>query len=400
MVAHNAKFELAMFHNEGIQIDTEKLHDTQLMAYVLGYERTGLKGLSGRVLGVRQPTLKEWDLIDPVYPATDAACTMLLYAELGNRLVDNDLWDVYEGIERPLVPVLEDMERTGITLDKKKLADIGAYLEEKMLEIEKKLPNLTLTNRPQIEHYLYDTLKIPVPPGALGKTGIRSVAKAFLQTIDHPHAKLIFEWRQMNTLLTKYVRVLPAMQFEDGRVHCSFKQAGGHEDYGNTGEATATGRISCARPNLQQVPHRTRLGQWLRECIMPGDDYFFVKADISGEEARIGAYMSGDTRLVQQFADGIDPYLIIAEKLYTLCTNGDAESFKRNVIDGGLDVKKWRNPAKEFFLAALYGAQQKTYYDRGNCLATPEMDKSQGRYRAPLVRADIPWLGNVRKGST
>ena len=262
------------------------------------------------------------DLFSMASPQTDAretetACRSCVAAGMlapiiEKELRDANLWHLYETIEMPLIPVLFDMEAAGVKIDTAQLAAFGASLEGDIARLESQIrdiagdPALNVSSPKQIGVLLFEKLKLD-PKVKKSRTGAYTTDEETLQALSdrHPVIGMILEYRGLKKLMTTYIAPFPGyIDPADGRVHTTFTQA-----------LTATGRLSSIKPNLQNIPVRTALGQEIRRAFVPEADWI-VAADYSQIELRIMAHLSGDPSLVADFATGDDIHAATAAKIF------------------------------------------------------------------------------------
>ena len=254
-----------------------------------------------------------------------------------NDIKDKNLSFVYESIELPIMPIVEGMEKYGITVDTKvmqKLADEG---HKDLTAVEKKIwqfagREFNVNSPKQLGEVLFDELKVNEGSGArMKKTegGARSTRESELQKMQgmHPIIDEIFLYRELSKLLSTYIDTLPALVGEDGRIHASFIQAG-----------TTTGRFSSANPNLQNIPVKNELGKKIRGAFIPGPGHKFVAFDYSQIELRVAALLSGDEFLIQVFRDGKDIHSAVASRVFGVVENEVTQEMRRKakVINFGI----------------------------------------------------------------
>ncbi len=240
------------------------------------------------------------------------AATALLAPRIAAELREKGLYTLYESIEMPLIGVLCDMERTGVRIDRAALEAFGASIQGRIAALESQIrevagdSSLNVQSPKQIGTLLYERLKLN-PKVKKSRTGGYPTDEETLQALSesHPVIGMILEFRGLKKLMTTYISPLPGyIDPRDGRVHTTFTQA-----------LTATGRLSSVRPNLQNIPVRTALGQEIRRAFIPGADYI-VAADYSQIELRIMAHLSGDAALVADFNSGDDIHAATAAKIF------------------------------------------------------------------------------------
>ena len=330
-LGHHLKYDRNVLANHGILLGGIR-EDTMLESYVLdaGANRHDLDSLAERHLGHRTITYedvagkgaKQIAFAEvPVerateYAAEDAEVCLRLHAALAPRLASADgPRSVYREIEMPLVPVLSDMERTGVRVDAELLRLQSAELLERMQEVaelafaEASGP-FNLGSPKQIQQILYDRLGLPV----LRRTpkGQPSTAEDVLEQMaaEFPLPRLILEHRGLSKLRSTYTERLPERVDPDtGRVHTSYHQA-----------VAATGRLSSSDPNLQNIPVRTAEGRRIRQAFVPEEGSLLLAADYSQIELRIMAHLSGDRGLRAAFEAGQDIHRATAAEVFGVAT--------------------------------------------------------------------------------
>ena len=228
---------------------------------------------------------------------------------LTRQLEGHHLLALHDELELPLVPILAEMERVGILLDREALATISAEMQERIGALETEVHEraghpFNLGSTQQLAAVLYDELNLAA--GRRTKTG-RSTDADSLEGLrdEHPVVGLLLEWRQLSKLKSTYVDALPLLCDADGRVHTSFNQA-----------VAATGRLSSADPNLQNVPVRTEWGQRIRRAFVADQGCLLVSADYSQIELRVLAHVTGEEQLIAAFARGEDIHRRTAAQVY------------------------------------------------------------------------------------
>ncbi|MBP5504716.1 MAG: DNA polymerase I [Bacteroidales bacterium] len=238
----------------------------------------------------------------------------MLAPVIEKELRDKNLWHLYEKIEMPLIGVLFDMECEGVRIDVEQLHSFGASLEGDIARLEAQIreiagdPALNVQSPKQIGVLLFEKLKLD-PKVKKSRTGAYPTDEETLQALNdrHPVIGMILEYRGLKKLMTTYIAPFPGyINPADGRVHTTFTQA-----------LTATGRLSSVKPNLQNIPVRTSLGQEIRRAFVPGADWI-VAADYSQIELRIMAHLSGDPSLVADFQTGDDIHAATAAKIFNV----------------------------------------------------------------------------------
>jgi DNA polymerase-1 len=246
--------------------------------------------------------------------AAEEACLMLRVGQkMRSELEEKELTPLYEDLERPLIPVLADLEFTGIKVDAEELArqneDVSKRLDELMEEIyEEADEEFNIDSPKQLQEILFDRLELPVIKKT--KTGASTDQEVLEQLAQiHPLPKLIIEHRHLAKLKGTYLDALPLMiNPATGRIHCRFNQV-----------VAATGRLSSSHPNLQNIPIRTPEGERVRRAFVPGEpDWILLCADYSQIELRMVAHFSGDRALKQAFDEGIDIHTAVAAQVFNV----------------------------------------------------------------------------------
>jgi len=235
--------------------------------------------------------------------AADALAAARLAAPLAASLERGGLDGVFEEIEMPLVPVLEEMEARGILVDAGRLGELSSLFAEQLAVLEKEIHQLAgrpfnIASPPQLRAVLFDELKLEPVGRRTQKTKAYSTNQDVLEQLAerHPLPGKVLEHRELSKLKGTYVDALPRLVDQaDGRVHTLFHQLG-----------AATGRLSSSDPNLQNIPVRTDLGRRIRAAFVPAAGFSFLSADYSQMELRILAHLAGDPELTAAFLSGAD----------------------------------------------------------------------------------------------
>jgi len=244
--------------------------------------------------------------------AEAADVTGRLASALRKEIDDQGLTSVYEKIDAPLVPVLARMEDAGVKIDPAVLGQMSVKLqreaEAKARDIYERCGVEFNINSPkQLGDVLFNKLALPMPV-KYGKGKKISTAVDVLEGLaaDHEVPRLVLEYRQLTKLKSTYVDALPALiRSQSGRVHTTFGQTG-----------TATGRLSSANPNLQNIPIRTELGREIRAAFIAEPGHVLLAADYSQIELRLLAHFSKDKLLVEAFRRGDDIHTLTASQVF------------------------------------------------------------------------------------
>jgi DNA polymerase I len=236
-----------------------------------------------------------------------------LYEQLNPRLDQLGLRKLYEDIEIPLVPVLADMERAGIKVDRGMLQQMSATMEKQLADLTNRIyqaagMEFNINSTKQLGEILFEKLNLPSVKKTR-KTGGYSTDQGVLEELAQTYElpRLILEYRQITKLKSTYVDALPVLiSHTTGRVHTSFNQTG-----------AATGRLSSSDPNLQNIPIRSDLGRLIRGAFVPEKGNLLLSADYSQVELRILAHLSQDEVLVSAFQAGEDIHDRTAREVFS-----------------------------------------------------------------------------------
>ncbi|MBM3675235.1 MAG: DNA polymerase I, partial [Actinobacteria bacterium] len=320
LVAHGAKELMhGLSRAAGVEVATLAV-DTAVMAYLLdpGAAPYDLEDLAARFLSLelRSPDREEGTLdLDGDSIADDAArraiAVLRLAASLEEALAARELTDLYERVERPLVPVLARMEDAGVEIDRAFLdglrSDLQAECDRLVGQIHAHAGEPFVVNSvPQLRAVLFDKLGLtPVKRTKTGpSTDADSLQKMAAQT-PHPILDDLLKYREVEKLRSTYADALPPLIEADGRIHATFNQL-----------ATTTGRISSETPNLQNIPVRTAEGREMRRAFVAEDGSGLLTADYSQIELRVLAHLAEDPGLIDAFARGADVHTVTAAKVF------------------------------------------------------------------------------------
>jgi DNA polymerase-1 len=245
------------------------------------------------------------------------ACAALpgLWQVLKTDLEKAGMWEVYEGLELPLLPAVYAMERTGVAADTALLGELSTRFEKKMAELQAGAEELTgvevnLNSPKQVAALLYEKLNLGLEEAQKKqfkkKEGYSTGEEALIYLRGaHPVVPLIMEFREVSKLKSSFVDNLLAATGPDGRLHTTFDQLG-----------TATGRFSSSKPNLQNIPVRSEAGLLVRKCFVAREGFGLLSADYSQIDLRVLAHLSGDRNLTEAFLNGEDIHLRTASEIF------------------------------------------------------------------------------------
>ena len=324
-IGQNMKYDAKMLKRYGV--DIAPIDDTMLMSYALhaGQHNHGMDALSERYLGHTPIPIKSllgggksaitFDRVaidDAVtYAAEDADITLRLWQLFKPQLAAQKVTSVYERLERPLVPVLAEMEMHGIKVDRDTLSRMSNAFAQKMAGLEAEIHTLAgrsfnVGSPKQLGEILFDEMGIE--GGKKGKTGAYATGADILEELatDHALPARVLDWRQLSKLKSTYTDALQDhINPETGRVHTSYVQTG-----------ATTGRLASSDPNLQNIPIRSEEGRRIREAFVAEEGKTLIALDYSQIELRILAHIAGIDTLKQAFRDGHDIHAMTASEIF------------------------------------------------------------------------------------
>ncbi len=324
-IGQNMKYDAKIFARYGVEV--APIDDTMLMSYAMhgGEHGHGMDTLSERYLSQTpipiKPLLgsgKSAITFDKVpideataYAAEDADITLRLWKLFKPQLHQVQVTTVYETLERPLVPVLKDMEMHGIKVDRDVLSRMSNTFAQKMAGLEAEIHELAgetfnVGSPAQLGEILFD--KMGLEGGKKGKTGKYSTGADILEDLatEHELPRRVLDWRQLSKLKSTYTDALQThINPDTGRVHTSYSITGAN-----------TGRLASTDPNLQNIPVRTEEGRRIREAFIAEPGNVMVSLDYSQIELRILAHIADIPALKQAFADGLDIHAMTASEMF------------------------------------------------------------------------------------
>jgi DNA polymerase-1 len=325
-ILQNAKFDLQVLTQRKIEV--HPVEDTMLMSYALaaGQRGHGMDELSELYLGHKPISIKEllgtgksqitFDQVPlekaAPYAAEDADITFRLWQMMRSELVKDRVVSVYQTTEKPLVPVIVDMEKNGISVDRNVLSRLSGEFAQKMAAMEDDIYKLAgetfnIASPKQLGDILFD--KMGLPGGKKTKTGAWGTGADVLEGLaaeGHDLAAQVLEWRGLAKLKSTYTDALPEFINPDtGRIHTSYSLA-----------STTTGRLASSDPNLQNIPIRTEDGRRIRTAFVAEKGNLLVSADYSQIELRLLAHIADIDSLRQAFADGQDIHAMTASEMF------------------------------------------------------------------------------------
>ena len=329
-IGHNLKYDAHIFLHEGNGgFSVNPVDDTMCLSYVLDAGRTerhGLDHLATNLLqvntikyedicgkGAKQISFAEVELEQAcAYAAEDADITLRLWMILKPRLAREGMAHVYERLERPLIPVLAQMEAAGIAVDQTILKRLSADFSVRIAELEAVVHELAgeafnVASPKQLGDILFG--KLGHDGGKKLKTGAWSTGADVLEELaanEVEIARVVLDYRQLAKLKSTYTdSLIKSVNPRTGRVHTSFSMVG-----------ASTGRLSSSDPNLQNIPIRTSEGRQIRAAFMARPGYKLISADYSQIELRLVAHVADEASMIEAFRQGVDIHAQTAAQVF------------------------------------------------------------------------------------
>ena len=323
LIGHNIKYDLHVLTRYGLEFP-ELAFDTLIASWLLhahernhnlddlarrhfNKEKISIDSLLGK--GKQARTMAQVPVEDVArYCAEDVEYTLRLKALFEPLLKETGVEKLFFECEMPLIPVLFRMESEGVYVDVHHLKTLKGSINTTICAIEKEIfamagKEFNVNSPKQLSGVLFGDLKLPKQ--RKGKVSTNAEVMEEL-SLSHPIAQKVLEYRQLEKLRSTYLETLPKQVRDDGRVHCRFVQSG-----------TATGRLSCQDPNLQNIPVRTELGKEIRAAFKPQfPRWVYVSADYSQVELRLLAHFSKDPALIKAFTENLDIHAMTASELF------------------------------------------------------------------------------------
>ncbi len=324
-IGQNIKYDAKVLSRYGVMVTT--FDDTMLLSYALhgGLHNHGMDVLSQRYLehspiaiktligsGKSAVTFDKVKIDDAVaYAAEDADITLRLWKIFKQKLHLSRVTKVYETLERPLVPVLAQVEQNGIKVDRETLSRMSNAFAQKMASLEAEIYEMAgdtfnVGSPKQLGEIMFD--KLGYEGGKKGKNGAYATGADILEDLatNHDFPKRVLDWRQLSKLKSTYTDALQDhINPNTGRVHTSYSIAG-----------AVTGRLSSTEPNLQNIPVRTEDGRRIREAFVAESGNILVSLDYSQIELRILAHIAQIDALKKAFHDGLDIHAMTASEMF------------------------------------------------------------------------------------
>ena len=315
-IGHNIQDILRALYSTGVNSMVMPFDDVMLMAHVLdsGYTVSSVDDLVEKYLDII-PYKSDDGTANEVSSECIVGCTAWeirgLYKILKARLVKEGLISVYETLERRILPVVIEMERAGIGIDKDEMLQLTESFHIRMKSIEEIIfseagEEFNLFSPKQLGDVLFD--RMGLPGGRRTKTGLYSTDSAVLESLKiqgYGIASRLLDWRKLMKLAAYGDSLLKSRDIGTARIHSSF----------NIG-ATVTGRIASAKPNLQNIPVRTAEGKLIRRAFIADSEYSFISCDYNQIELRILAHIANVKSLQEYFKRGDDVHVMTASKIF------------------------------------------------------------------------------------
>ena len=351
-VGHDLKFAMIAIGRDGVALDGIGL-DTEIASYLvdatrsnhalegLALERADYRMIADEAVRGKGAKAVGLDAVPASSLVTFAAersdVPLLLAAGLTEDMAASKLDSVYRDLERPLIPILATIERTGIRVDTDALAVLAVKMQTELDDLSARIfaaagGEFNINSPKQLGEVLFERMSLQTGRKT-GNTKAFSTAREVLEelALTHEVPALVLKWREIMKLKGTYVDALPLLVHpQTKRVHTTFNQA-----------VAATGRLSSSDPNLQNIPIRTPLGREIRAAFIADPGYALISADYSQIELRVLAHLSGDEALTEAFRTNIDIHDRTAERVFG--------------VNSGLDPHELRRRAKIINYALLYG---------------------------------------------
>ena len=243
------------------------------------------------------------------------------YNELKDKMIENNVIELFNNIELPLSTVLAKMELNGISVDSKILEDMKIEIKNQIDTISEEIykqagEEFNISSPKQLGDILFE--KLNLPHGKKNKTGYSTDANTLGKLIEYPIVRLILEYRMLNKIYTTYLEGILNVISEDGKIHTIYTQA-----------LTRTGRLSSIEPNLQNIPVRNEIGRLIRKAFIPEDNSLIMSSDYSQIELRIFAHLSEEKQLMDAFNNHIDIHTKTAMDVFKVSESDVTKNMRR-----------------------------------------------------------------------
>lgn len=323
---------------ETAPVSPEDLKEAQVMFWVLDSNKT-------------DPTA------DDILSHTKVSDITSAKEKLLKMIKDQGLDFIWNDIERPLMPIVAEMEKVGVKIDKTVLAELSKKHHKRLKELEKEIWKMSgvefnVASPKQLGEVLFEKMALGAKNQKKTSTGSFSTKESELEKLKdaHPIIGLVLEYRELAKLLGTYIDTIPSQVDERSRLHTTFYQNG-----------STTGRMSSENPNLQNIPNKTDLGREIRQAFVADKGNVLLSFDYSQMELRIAAFLSGDKKLINIFKKGIDVHTAVASEVFGVEETDVTKEMRRKakVINFGVmygmgalalmrNIKSSREEAQEF----------------------------------------------------
>jgi len=348
-IGQNIKYDWMVLKRHGINL-AGVMFDTMLASYLinpskrahnldqialdfLDHKTITYEDISGK--GQRDVSFAEIPLEKAMpYSCEDADITLMAYHVLKPLIENAGLMELYNNVELPLVPVLMNMEMTGVCVDREKLTELSKSFEHQLEQLESMIYSIAgeefnIKSSQQLGRILFEKLKLPVQKKTKKKTGYSTDVSVLTALADkHELPEIILRHRTLAKLKSTYTdALLDLVHPETGRIHTSYNQT-----------VTATGRLSSSDPNLQNIPIRTDEGMEIRKAFVPRKEWIMVSADYSQIELRILAHYADDDILIEAFNNNEDIHTRTATEVFQVFPSFVTSELRRQakVINFGI----------------------------------------------------------------
>jgi DNA polymerase I len=313
LIGYDTKALVKHLWQHGIDLDFTKVFDVHIASFMVNslLRDQTVAGIARECIDLE---LEAGDITEDKLFLYESAALERLGEHLRLELDKPDhekMRSLFFDVETPSIPILARMEDVGIALDKEYFSHMSKKLEGQISDLEQTIygyadEEFNIASPAQLAGVLFEKLGLPAV-GKKGKNGAYSTAADVLETLKdaHPIIKCIGEYREYSKLKSTYVDPLPTMVDERSRLHTTFNMT-----------VAATGRLSSADPNLQNIPVRTELGREIREGFVAGDGNVFVSADYSQFELRLAAVLAQDSDMIEAFNSDIDIHTLTASQVF------------------------------------------------------------------------------------
>jgi DNA polymerase I len=355
---HDLKATLRVLESRGVTLRGAQ-DDVMLFSYLINPTHAShrLSDVAARFSSAALKETGEHKLVEAAHVVQGLA------PRLREDVASLDALRVYEEIDLPLVPILLDMEKTGVRIDAGLLNRMAGTLSSEMQRVGEEIfvqsgHRFNINSPKQLGDVLFNKMGLPKPL-KYGKGKVVSTAQDVLEELAEHNAvpRMVLEYRQLAKLKSNYVDSLPLLADKDGRVHTTFNQVG-----------TATGRLSSTNPNLQNIPIRTELGREIRAAFIAAPGNKLISADYSQIELRLMAHFSDDPLLLRAYNTGQDIHTLTASEVFGVSPEMMSKETRNRAKAVNFGIVYGISP---FGLAAQLGIEQhearlyiETYFER------------------------------------